>query len=227
MYQLYIANKNYSSWSLRPWILLSQLGIPFEECIVPFDTGSNWEKFRRFSPSGKVPCLVDDQTIVWDSLAIAEYLAESYPEVWPDSREARAWARCASAEMHSGFSVLRNSCPMSVGVRIRPHQLSESLITELARLSELWEQGLNQFGGPFLAGKKFTAVDAFFAPVAFRIQSYDLPVSPAAKAYAERLLNLQSMMEWEEEALKEVWREEGHEQEALAIGILLNDLRAE
>ncbi|WP_140919694.1 glutathione S-transferase family protein [Limnobaculum xujianqingii] len=227
MYQLYIANKNYSSWSLRPWILLSQLGIPFEECIVPFDTGSNWEKFRRFSPSGKVPCLVDDQTIVWDSLAIAEYLAESYPEVWPDSREARAWARCASAEMHSGFSVLRNSCPMSVGVRIRPHQLSESLITELARLSELWEQGLNQFGGPFLAGKKFTAVDAFFAPVAFRIQSYDLPVSPAAKAYAERLLNLQSMMEWEEEALKEVWREEGHEQEALAIGVLLNDLRAE
>ncbi|MFV0548890.1 MAG: glutathione S-transferase family protein [Limnobaculum xujianqingii] len=227
MYQLYIANKNYSSWSLRPWILLSQLGIPFEECIVPFDTGSNWEKFRRFSPSGKVPCLVDDQTIVWDSLAIAEYLAESYPEVWPDSREARAWARCASAEMHSGFSVLRNSCPMNVGIRIRPHQLSESLITELARLSELWEQGLNQFGGPFLAGKKFTAVDAFFAPVAFRIQSYDLPVSPAAKAYAERLLNLQSMMEWEEEALKEVWREEGHEQEALAIGILLNDLRAE
>ncbi|MBK5144194.1 glutathione S-transferase family protein [Budviciaceae bacterium BWR-B9] len=226
MYQLYIANKNYSSWSLRPWILLSQLGIPFEECIVPFDTGSNWEKFRRFSPSGKVPCLVDDQTIVWDSLAIAEYLAESYPEVWPDSREARAWARCASAEMHSGFSVLRNSCPMSVGVRIRPHQLSEQLITELARLSELWEQGLNQFGGPFLAGKKFTAVDAFFAPVAFRIQSYDLPVSPTAKAYAERLLNLQSMMEWEEEALKEVWREEGHEQEALAIGILLNDLRA-
>lgn len=227
MYQLYIANKNYSSWSLRPWILLSQLGIPFEERIVPFDTGSNWEKFRRFSPSGKVPCLVDDQTIVWDSLAIAEYLAESYPEVWPDSREARAWARCASAEMHSGFSVLRNNCPMSVGIRIRPHQLSESLITELARLSELWEQGLNQFGGPFLAGKKFTAVDAFFAPVAFRIQSYDLPVSPAAKAYAERLLNLQSMMEWEEEALQEVWREEGHEQEALAMGILLNDLRAE
>ena len=226
MYQLYIANKNYSSWSLRPWILLSQLGIPFEERIVPFDTGSNWEKFRRFSPSGKVPCLVDDQTIVWDSLAIAEYIAESYPEVWPDSREARAWARCASAEMHSGFGVLRNSCPMSVGIRIRPHQLSEQLITELARLSELWEQGLNQFSGPFLAGKKFTAVDAFFAPVAFRIQSYDLPVSPTAKAYAERLLNLQSMMEWEEEALKEVWREEGHEQEALAIGILLNDLRA-
>ncbi|AWH89199.1 glutathione S-transferase family protein [Limnobaculum parvum] len=227
MYQLYIANKNYSSWSLRPWILLSQLGIPFEEHIVPFNTGSNWEKFRSFSPSGKVPCLADDQIIVWDSLAITEYLAESYPAVWPDSREARAWARCASAEMHSGFSVLRNRCPMSVGVRIRPHQLPEQLLTELTRLSELWEQGLNQFGGPFLAGKKFTAVDAFFAPVAFRIQSYDLPVSPAAKAYAERLLNLQSMMEWEEEALKEVWREEGHEQEALAIGVLLNDLRAE
>ncbi|MCD1125403.1 glutathione S-transferase family protein [Jinshanibacter sp. LJY008] len=227
MYQLYIANKNYSSWSLRPWVLLSQLGISFEEHIVPFNTGSNWEQFRSFSPSGKVPCLVDDETVIWDSLAITEYLAESYPEVWPDSREARAWARCASAEMHSGFNVLRNSCPMSVGVRVRPHQLSEPLITELARLSELWEQGLNLFGGPFLAGKKFTAVDAFFAPVAFRIQSYDLPVSSVAKAYAERLLNLQSMMEWEEEALKEVWREEGHEQDTLAVGMLLSDLRAE
>ncbi|AKJ41035.1 Dichloromethane dehalogenase [Pragia fontium] len=225
MYQLYIANKNYSSWSLRPWILLSQLGLPFEEIIVPF-TDTNWDSFRSFSPSGKVPCLTDGEITVWDSLAIAEYLAEDHPEIWPESREARTWARCASAEMHSGFNALRNTCPMNVGIRVRPHQHSEALLKDLARLSELWEQGLNLFGGHFLAGKKFTAVDAFFAPVAFRIQSYDLPVSPAAKAYTERLLNLQSMMEWEEEALKEVWREEEHERETQEVGIILQDLRA-
>lgn len=225
MYQLYIANKNYSSWSLRPWILLNQLGLDFEEFIVPF-TQSNWDNFRHFSPTGKVPCLIDNEITVWDSLAITEYLAETHPQVWPESREARAWARCASAEMHSGFNVLRNHCPMNIGVRVQLHQFPEALDKELVRLNELWEQGLNSFGGPFLAGDKFTAVDAFFAPVAFRIQSYNLPVSAPAKAYAERMLNLQSMMEWEEDALKEVWREKSHEDETLAVGIILQDSRA-
>ncbi|VFS61944.1 Dichloromethane dehalogenase [Leminorella grimontii] len=151
MYQLYIANKNYSSWSLRPWVLMSQLGIPFEETLIPFSSapGENWEHYREFSPNGKVPCLVDNKIAVWDSLAIVEYLAESHPEVWPQERQPRAWARSACAEMHSGFTSLRSTCPMNVGVRLRLHQLPDALVKDLDRLCELWESGLEQFGGPF------------------------------------------------------------------------------
>ena len=110
MYKLYIANKNYSSWSLRPWILLRALSIPFEEQLVPFDEGSNWNKFRSFSPNGKVPCLHDGATLVWDSLAIIEYLAERHEGVWPEEADMRAWARCVVSEMHSGFVELRERC---------------------------------------------------------------------------------------------------------------------
>src|SRR5688572_18684779 len=117
MYQLYIANKNYSSWSLRPWLLMQQLRIVFSEQVQPFDGTTNWQSFSRFSPTGKVPCLVDAGTTVWDSLAITEYLAERHPKIWPEAATARAWARCASAEMHSGFPVLRDRCGMNCGVR--------------------------------------------------------------------------------------------------------------
>lgn len=225
MYQLYIANKNYSSWSLRPWILMKTLAIPFEEIMVPFTPISSWNEFRVFSPTGKVPCLSYAQITVWDSLAIIEYLAESYPTVWPESSEARAWARCASAEMHSGFSTIRNCCPMNLAIRLRLNQQTSELKKELSRLDELWNQGLDEFGGPFLAGDKFTAVDAFFAPVAFRLQSYALTLSPTALAYAEMLRKLPEMVEWQQAALKEVWREEEHERETLEQGTLLQDLR--
>jgi hypothetical protein len=121
MYQLHIANKNYSSWSLRPWLLLSELGIPFEERLVTFaqGNGASWQAFRAFSPNGKVPCLHDGERVVWDSLAIAEYLADRHVDVWPSGPDARAWARCAAAEMHSGFAALRNQCGMNCGLRIR------------------------------------------------------------------------------------------------------------
>lgn len=224
-YQLYIANKNYSSWSLRPWVLLRELGIAFEEIVVPFSTGSNWNAYRRFSPSGKVPCLIDDNRVIWDSLAIVEYLAELHKSVWPQDAEARAWARCASAEMHSGFSTIRTHCPMNVAVRVQLNQVSDALNNDLARLIELWEEGLAKFNGPFLAGNRFTAVDAFFAPIAFRVQSYGLALSPQAKTYTDRLLNLSSMQEWQKGALNEEWREEGHEKEAVTYGVLINDLR--
>lgn len=206
---------------------MSQLGIPFEETIVPFSSapGENWENYRRFSPNGKVPCLVDNGISVWDSLAIVEYLAESHPEIWPQERQPRAWARSACAEMHSGFSTLRNTCPMNVGIRVRMNQPPEALKKELEHLCELWESGLAQFGGPFLAGHAFTAVDAFFVPVAFRIQSYGLELTPESTKYVQRLLGLQSVMMWEEEALKEEWRDESHEKETLESGILLQDLR--
>ncbi len=222
MLTLHIANRNYSSWSLRPWVLMRELGIPFEEKLHPFGQGA---PFTSFSPSGKVPCLVDGDTVVWDSLAIVEYLAELYPAVWPAAARARAFARCAAAEMHSGFQALRNTCSMTCGQRIRLHGVSAALAADLARLEALWSEGLARFGGPFLAGNAFGAADAFFAPVAFRLQTYSPPVSARAEAYAGRLLGLPSMRAWYEAALAEPWRDEPHEAEVRAVGTVTRDLR--
>lgn len=226
MYTLHIANKNYSSWSLRPWVLMRSLAIPFNEQLHPLDVGSSWDSYRRFSPNGRVPCLQDGDHTVWDSLAIAEYLAETYPQVWPADKTARAWARCASAEMHSGFQALRNSCSMSCGHRIQLHTMSAALQKDIARIDELWNEGLRKFGGAFLAGETFTAADAFFAPVAFRFQTYGLSLTGAAQDYLTRLLNLPAMQEWYASGLAETWREPEHEQEILAAGKLLADLRS-
>ncbi len=224
--KLYIANKNYSSWSLRPWALMTELGIAFEEEFAPFaPSASNWEAFRRFSPSGKVPCLVDGTTTVWDSLAIAEYLAEQYPQVWPAERAARAWARSAAAEMHSGFSALRNDCSMSCGVRVSLHAISPALQKDLDRLSELWGEGLQRFGGPFLAGKVYSSVDAYFAPVAFRVQTYGLPLTEHAQRYVTTLLACESSQQWYEQALAETLREPDHDKEIAAAGKLTADFR--
>jgi glutathione S-transferase len=223
---LYIANKNYSSWSLRPWVLLKELGIPFEEVLVPFGGNDRFRSFREFSPSGRVPCLSDGRRVVWDSLAIAEYLAELDSRVWPRDVEARAWARSCAAEMHSGFASLRERCGMSCGVRIRLESLPPPVERDLSRLDELWTEGLSRFGGPFLCGAAFSAVDAFFAPVAFRVQTYSLPLSPTARDYAGRLLTLPSMWEWYAAALAEPWRDPGHEEEARRAGTLVEDLRA-
>ena len=227
MYTLYIANKNYSSWSLRPWVLMRELSIPFEENLVPFETNANadGQAFSVFSPTAKVPCLHDDAIVVWDSLAITEYLAERHIGVWPEDPFARAWARSASAEMHSGFSALREQCSMHVGFRIRLSQVSPLLQQDIDRIDALWCEGLRRFGGPFLAGSTFTAVDAFFAPVAFRVQTYSLALSEQASAYASRLLDLESMRSWEAAALKEPWRERAHEESALNSGVLLADHR--
>lgn len=225
MLKLYIANKNYSSWSLRPWLLLTQLGISFEEVLVPFGGRDNPEAFAAFSPTGKVPCLIDGAVTIWDSLAICEYLAETFPAVWPQDRAARAWARCASAEMHSGFSEIRNTCTMNCGLRIALHKSSPALLEEWARIDELWCEGLARFGGPFLAGKTFTAVDAFFAPLAFRIQTYTPSLSSDAQQYAQRLLALPAMLQWYESALQEPWRDEDHEAEVRAVGVWRQDYR--
>jgi glutathione S-transferase len=226
MYALYIANKNYSSWSLRPWVLLKSLGIDFDERFVPFLKGSSYDEFRKFSPTGLVPCLVDGDRTVWDSLAITEYVAEDYSQVWPTDRAARAWARSATAEMHSGFSALRNICGMNVGVRVRMHEISAALQANLDRIDELWSEGLSRFGGPFLAGESFTAVDAFFCPVAFRMQTYDLKLSDTSLAYAERLRSLPAMQEWYEAGLAETIRDEPHDAEIGLAGVLIEDLRA-
>jgi glutathione S-transferase len=226
MQELHIANKNYSSWSLRPWILMRELGIPFIERMVPLERDSSWRSFRDFSPSGQVPCLSDHGTVVWDSLGIIEYLAERHDGVWPADPLARAWARCVAAEMHSGFGALRERCTMNIGIRVRIGESSAALKRDIDRISEIWREGLARFGGPYLAGGAFTAVDAFFAPVAFRVQTYSLALDEISAAYVERLLALPSMREWQATALSETWREPGHEAEAIRAGEWLEDLRA-
>jgi len=226
MLELFIANKNYSSWSLRPWILMRELGIPFIEKLVPFAGTEEPNAFRHFSPTGKVPCLIDGETVVWDSLAITEYLAERTPAIWPADATARAWARCAVAEMHSGFQVLRECCTMNCGLRIRLASPSPALAKDLMRLNALWQEGLARFGGPYLAGPAFTAVDAFFAPVAFRVQTYGLDMTPAARSYIDHLLALPVMRDWYALALSETWRDEEHEQMARNAGTWLDDFRA-
>ena len=226
MYELFIANKNYSSWSLRPWILLHELGIPFREILVPFGGTQNPDAFRAFSPTGKVPCLVDGTTTVWDSLSITEYLAERHAGVWPAEVATRAWARSAAAEMHSSFQTLRNTCGMCCGIRVQMHSIEAPLQRDLGRIEELWADGIGRYGGPYLTGARFCAADAFFAPVAFRIQSYDVPVGAAARRYAAQLLALPAMQQWYSAALAETWRDEEHDVEARAAGVWLADLRA-
>jgi glutathione S-transferase len=226
MYELFIGNKNYSSWSLRPWVLLRARAIPFVEHVRPFARGSNFDAFRAFSPSGKVPCLREGETVVWDSLGISEFLAERHPGLWPASAVARAWARCAAAEMHSGFAALRNICTMNVGLRVRLHTQPPALVADVSRIDELWSEGLARFGGPFLAGADFTVVDAFYCPVAYRVRTYGLQLSDGAAAYAQRLLELPAMREWETAALAETWREVDHEAEALQVGTVTADHRA-
>ncbi len=225
MYLLFIANKNYSSWSLRPWVLMRELNIPFAERLHRFRPGGAWSEFRAFSPTGRVPALHDGDTVVWDSLAIAEYLAERHGGVWPEKSMARAWARCAAAEMHSGFSTLREQCSFNAGLRVRLKGISPMLEKDLARVSELWNDGLSRFGGPFLAGDAFTAVDASYAPIVFRAQTYGLSFQGAAQAYSQRILQLESMREWYANALAEDFRDLSHDDVVSKYGEIVEDRR--
>lgn len=224
-YTLITANRNYSSWSLRPWLLMTALGIPFEDRLEPFTKPSNYEEFRAFSPTGQVPVLLDGARTIWDSLGIALYLADRHDGIWPTDEAARAWAMCAVTEMHGGFSALRNDCTMNVGVRVKPKPMSAALQRDVARITELWTHGMDSFGGPFLAGSEFAAVDAFFAPVAFRVRTYGLDVGRAGQAWVDHMLALPAMLAWEKDALTESWREVGHEEELRACGEVTADFR--
>ena len=225
MYTLIIANKNYSSWSLRPWVLMRELGIVFEELLIPFGEPGSAELFRRHSPTARVPCLHDGALRIWDSLAIVEYLAERHGGVWPLDATARAWARSAAAEMHSGYQALRNQCSMSCGQRVELRERTPTLESDLARLRELWAEGLARFGGPYLAGSKFCAVDAFFAPVAFRLQTYGIALGADCDAYATRLRALPAMQDWYAAALREPWRDLPHEDDVRLMAASVIDLR--
>jgi glutathione S-transferase len=205
MYRLVTANRNYSSWSLRAWLLMRMLEIPFEDRQVSFASGDNWTRFRPFSPSGTVPTLIDGDRTIWDSLAIALYLADRHDGVWPKDEEARTWAQSAVAEMHGGFVSLRRRCPMNVGVRVERLPDPPGLIRDVARISELFQEGISRFGGLFLAGRDFTVADAFYAPVVFRVRTHGLDLALRAEDYVERMLALPAMREWENMALNEAW----------------------
>jgi glutathione S-transferase len=197
--KLVIGNKNYSSWSLRPWLLLRQAGLPFEEELISFNAPDFKARVLRYSPSGKVPVLIDGDLAVWDSLAIAEYVAERFPEkrLWPEAREARARARSISAEMHSGFQDLRSRMTMNCSLRVTNVLFDKKVRREQARLVEIWREARERFGagGPFLFGH-FTVADAFFAPVTIRFTAYGVQLPPVAQQYVETIQALPAMQEW-------------------------------
>ena len=229
-YTLITANRNYSSWSLRPWVLMTALDIPFADRIIYFEE-ENYARFREFAPNGQVPCLKDDRgdgriDTVWASRAIAEYLAEPCPGCWPEDVSARTWARCAAVEMHGGFGPLRNICPMNVGVRATLHEIDTPLQRNIDRIGELFAEGRERFGGPWLAGDRFTIVDAFYAPVAYRVRSFDLDIGAVGRAWVDHILAHPAMLEWERQALAEPQREAGHEAELEAAATVTADYRA-
>jgi glutathione S-transferase len=197
--KLVIANKNYSSWSLRAWLLLREAGIPFEEEVIPFNDGNFAERIGRYSPAGRVPVLVDGELAVWDSLAIAEYLAEKFPEkqLWPAARSARARARSMCAEMHAGFSQLRARMPMNCEASLPLGLLEVAVQREVDRMIAMWGDARATFGaeGPFLFGR-FTIADAYFAPIVWRFVTYAVPLPEAARAYVGTMTELVSMKEW-------------------------------
>ncbi|MDB5871876.1 MAG: Glutathione S-transferase (Glutathione transferase)-like protein [Ramlibacter sp.] len=213
MLKLYIGNKNYSSWSMRPWVLLKQAGIPFEEVMVRFDSFDGDSTFkdtlRPVTPVGRVPVLTDDGFAVWDTLAIAEYLAEKFPEkqLWPQQPKARARARSICAEMHSGFSALRSHCPMNVEASLPQAGAivwrdQPGVRTDVQRIIGMWTELLEQHKGPMLFGE-FSIADAYFAPVSMRIKNYALPVPGHITDYIRRLCALPGVKAWIEDALVE------------------------
>ncbi len=211
MYQLYIANKNYSSWSMRPWLVLKAFNLSFEEIIIPFPVERNTGTFKQevlaINLNGKVPVLVDDRLMLWDSLAICEYLAEQHSDqaLWPEDVRQRARARCISAEMHSGFPSLRNVCGMNIranlaDVRKRLWQENKELRQDVVRIEQIWSERPN--GNGFLCGA-FSIADAFYAPVVTRLMTYALPVSESTRQYMQTMLQHPAMQAWIDGALQE------------------------
>ena len=213
MIKLLIGNKNYSSWSMRPWVLLTQAGIAFDEVYVRFDSFDANSTFKKVlqdvSPTGKVPLLLDGDLAVWDTLAIAEYLAEQYPQhnLWPQDRAARAQARSICAEMHSGFTALRGSCPMNIEAHLPEigaliWRDKPAVRADLHRIASMWTDLLSAHGGPMLFGQ-FSVADAYYAPICMRIKTYALPVPEAVAAYVDRVCALPGVRAWVAGALAE------------------------
>ena len=208
--KLVIGNKNYSSWSMRPWLALRGCGIAFEEIVIPLYTDDPADKARilSHSPAGKVPVLIDGPVTVWDSLAIIEYLAERFPDagLWPSDAAARAHARSVCAEMHSGFMALRSECPMNLHRPARAVELSADAKANIVRIEDIWRdcRGRHGAGGPFLFGR-FGAADAMFAPVVTRFQTFAVPVAPETRVYMDTMLAMPAFSAWVKDGLAENW----------------------
>jgi glutathione S-transferase len=204
---LVVANKCYSSWSLRPWLLMKQLGVAFDEITIPLDLPDTKEQVLKYSPAGKVPILIDGDATVWESLAIMEYVGETFgAPVWPEDRRARAMARSVAAEMHAGFFALRNACPMNLGKKYAPRDRGEAVARDVARFSEIVRQARERFGagGPFLFGA-FSAADAMYAPLATRLDTYSFTLDAQTRAYVDTIFSLPAFQEWRSAALQESW----------------------
>jgi glutathione S-transferase len=204
--RLILGNKNYSSWSFRPWLAMKVAGIPFEETVLPIYVPGAREKILEHSPSGKVPVLIDGAVHVWESLAIIEYAAEKFPGagLWPQQREARAHARAVANEMHGGFLPLRRACPMNMRRAPGTIELSPDVLANVARIDEIWTDCRARYRGPFLFGA-FGAADAMFAPVVSRFHTYAVAVGPIARAYMDEVMALPAWGEWQAAAAKERW----------------------
>jgi glutathione S-transferase len=208
MLKLAIANKLYSSWSLRPWMVLSAFGIPFEDIVIPLRLPDSANRLLEYSPSGKLPALIDGDVTVWESLAIIEYLAEKFPDraIWPRDGNARAHARAISNEMHGGFQPLRQGCGMHLGARFATPPLTDSLKSNIDRIEDIWSATRNRFGagGPYLFGA-FSAADAMYLPVVSRFETYQIPVREATRVYMDMMLAHPAFLDWRASALKEPW----------------------
>jgi glutathione S-transferase len=204
--KLVIGNKNYSSWSMRPWLALRASDIAFDEVLIPLYTDNPADKDRilSFSRAGKVPALIDGDVTIWDSLSILEYLAEKFPEkkLWPIDRAARAHARSVSAEMHSGFMALRNECGMNLHRKVAAVALSDDARANVARIQQIWSECHQRYGGPFLFGA-FSAADAMYAPVVHRFRTYAIEVAPAARHYFDAMMALPAFQQWTRDGLAE------------------------
>jgi len=205
---LVIGNKNYSSWSLRPWIAMKVAGIPFEEIQIPLYEPGSRERMLEYSPAGKVPFLIDGDEHVWESLAILEHLAERFPEarLWPSDRRARSHARAIASEMHGGFQPLRQNCTMNLWLPVKARPQPPEVLANVARIEQMWADCRARFGqsGPFLFGA-FGAADAMYAPVVARFNTYGLPVSAKTRAYMDAVMALPAWREWYDAAMKETW----------------------
>ncbi|MBD2626901.1 glutathione S-transferase family protein [Trichormus variabilis] len=196
---LVIGNKNYSSWSLRPWLVMKHFNLPFQEIRVPLYTSDSLSQLQQYSPSGKVPVLLHDNETVWDSLAICEYLAETFPHLhcWPEDKSARILARSISAEMHSGFQTLRQNMSMNCRNKYPGKGLVSGVQQDIDRITDIWQECRQKFSvsGDFLFGN-FTIADAMFAPVALRFVTYDVQIDPVSRDYVEAILSLPAIQEW-------------------------------
>ena len=226
MRTLAIGNKTYSSWSLRPWLLMRHFGVPFEEKVIPLDTPESKANMLKVSPAGRVPVLIDGETTVWETIAIMEYVGDALgAQVWPQEQRQRALARSLAAEMHAGFSGLRSACPMNLGKQFGPRDRGAAAARDAERFGEIVRDTRGRYGadGPFLFGA-FSAADAMYAPLATRLDTYSIPMDAVTRAYVDAILALPAFRQWLKAALDEPWVVEADEVDEVPIAVFRSNI---